>query len=77
MYRFVDGAFKSLGQVAYEAHVQVEVLDVALQTAIEQTDAAIALKADKTVTDSLGNRLETAEATLTTQAGQISAVVTQ
>lgn len=48
-----------------------------LDTKLTQTDAAIALKADKTVTDSLGNRLETAEATLTTQAGQISSVVTQ
>lgn len=77
MYRFVDGAFKSLGQVAYEAHVSVGELQTELATAIEQTDAAIALKADKTVTDSLGNRLQTAEASLTTQAGQISAVVTQ
>lgn len=77
MYRFVDGAFKSLNQVAYEAHADVESLQTDLTTAIEQTDAAIALKADKTVTDSLGNRLETAEATLTTQAGQISSVVSQ
>jgi len=77
MFRFVGGQFKSLGQVAYEAHVEVESLQTDLTTAIEQTDAAIALKADKTVTDSLGNRLETAEATLTTQAGQISSVVTQ
>lgn len=77
MYRFMDGAFKSVGQIAYDAQIKVDELDVALQTAIEQTDEKIALKADKTVTDSLGNRLETAEATLTTQAGQISAVVTQ
>ena len=77
MYRFVDGEFKPLSQVAYEANVKVDELDMALQTAIEQTDEKIALKADKTVTDSLGNRLETAEASLTTQAGQISAVVSQ
>lgn len=77
MYRFVSGAFKPLSQVAYEAHDAVETLHTELTTAIEQTDAAIALKADKAVTDSLGNRLETAEATLTTQAGQISSVVTQ
>ena len=77
MYRFVGGAFKPLSQVAYEAHEEVETLHTELTTAIEQTDAAIALKADKTVTDGLGNRLETAEATLTTQAGQISSVVTQ
>ena len=77
MYRFVDGAFKSLNQVAYEAYTEVTGLQTELTTAIEQTDEKIALKADKTVTDSLGNRLETAEATLTTQAGQISSVVTQ
>ena len=77
MYRFVDGAFKSLGQVAYEAHEEAETVRTDLSTAIEQTDAAIALKADKTVTDSLGNRLDTAEASITTQAGQISSVVSQ
>ncbi len=77
MYRFVGGAFKSLGQVAYEAHEEAETVRTDLSTAIEQTDAAIALKADKTVTDSLGNRLDTAEASITTQAGQISSVVSQ
>ena len=77
MYRFVGGAFKSLAQVGYEAHEEAEAVRTDLSTAIEQTDAAIALKADKTVTDSLGNRLDTAEASITTQAGQISAVVTQ
>ncbi len=77
MYRWVNGEFKSLAQVAYEAHAEAEALQTELSTAIEQTDAAIALKADKTVTDSLGNRLETAEASITTQAGQISSVVSQ
>lgn len=77
MYRFIDGEFKSMGQVACEAHANVGTLQTELATAIKQTDAAIALKADKTVTDSLGNRLETAEASITTQAGQISSVVTQ
>ena len=48
-----------------------------LDTRFQQTQEAIMLKADKTVTDALGNRLTTAEATLTTQAGQIAAVVSQ
>ena len=77
MFRFIDGEFKALSQVAYEAHIKAEALEVSLGTAIEQTNAAIALKADKTVTDALGNRLSTAEASITTQAGQISSVVSQ
>lgn len=48
-----------------------------LNTRFEQTNESIALKADATVTNSLGERLETAEATLTTQAGEITAVVSK
>jgi len=61
MYRFVDGAFKPLSQVAYEAFSQVGTLRVETQTAIEQTNAAIALKADQTAVDSLSERMDSAE----------------
>ena len=48
-----------------------------MDTKFTQTDAAIALKADSTVTDSLGNRLAAAEGSITAQAGQIAAKVSQ
>ena len=48
-----------------------------MDTRFQQTQEAITLKADKTVMDALGNRLSTAEATLTTQADEITAVVSQ
>ena len=72
LYRYVGGAFKPLAQVGYEAHEEAQNVQTNLTTAISQTNTAIALKADKTVTDSLGNRLTTAEGNITTQAGQIA-----
>ena len=72
LFRYVGGAFKPLSQVGYEAHVEAQTVQTNLTTAISQTNSAIALKADKTTTDSLGNRLTTAEGNITTQAGQIA-----
>ena len=72
LFRYVGDAFKPLSQVAYEAHEEAQAVQTNLTTAITQTNTAIALKADKTVTDSLGNRLTTAEGNITTQAGQIA-----
>jgi len=46
-----------------------------LNTLFAQTDQEIALKADKTVTDSLGNRLSSAEGMISVQAGQITSAV--
>jgi len=46
-----------------------------LNTRFNQTDDAIALKADRTVTDNLGNRLSSAESSITAQAQQITAKV--
>jgi len=48
-----------------------------LNTRFSQTDQAIALKADQTVTDNLGSRLSSAESTITAQAQQITSKVSQ
>lgn len=48
-----------------------------LSTRFSQTDQTIALKADQTVTDNLGSRLSSAESTITVQAQQITAKVSQ
>ncbi|MDL2319067.1 hypothetical protein LJC74_08380 [Eubacteriales bacterium OttesenSCG-928-A19] len=46
-----------------------------VNTRFDLTNEEIALKADKTVTDSLGNRLSDTESKLTVQAGQITSAV--
>ena len=61
VYRFVDGEFRPLSQVAYEAYLEVGEVRTEMQTAIEQTNAAIALKANQTTVDSLSERVESAE----------------
>lgn len=61
LYRFVDGAFQPLSQVAYEAYAEVGEVRTEMRTAIEQTNAAIALKADQTTVDSLSERVDSAE----------------
>lgn len=48
-----------------------------LNTRFSQTDDAIAFKADQTVTDNLGNRLSSAESSITAQAQQITSKVSQ
>ncbi len=68
MYRFVDGAFTLLTQIGYEAYAEIGTVREETQTAIEQTNAAIALKADKTVTDSLSTRMASAEQKITPEA---------
>ena len=68
LYRFMDGAFKPLSQVAYEAYTEIGSLREETQTAIEQTNAAIALKADKTTTDALSTRIASAEQKITPEA---------
>jgi len=61
LYRFVDGAFQPLSQVAYQAYAEVGTLRTETQTAIEQTNAAIALKADQTAMDAMSERMDSAE----------------
>ncbi|MBQ7887116.1 MAG: phage tail protein [Clostridia bacterium] len=73
MYRYVDGAFKPLSYVGYEARTEVENLRVETQTAIEQTQASIALKADQTAVDDLSERMDSAEIKL--QPDQIASAV--
>ena len=68
LYRFVDGAFKPLSQVAYEASVAIDETRQEMSTRFEQTDAAIALKADQTEVDSLSTRVQSAEQKITPQA---------
>ena len=69
------------GDVWLECGADVDLSDyytkTQLDTRFSQTEDAIKLKADKTVTDDLGNRLETAEATLTTQAEEITAATSR
>lgn len=48
-----------------------------VHTEINQTSEKIELKADKAVTDALGNRMANAESTLSVQAGQIATKVSQ
>ena len=68
LYRFVDGAFKPLSQVAYEASVAIGETRREMGTRFEQTDAAIALKADQTEVNSLSTRVQSAEQKITPQA---------
>ena len=68
LYRFVDGAFKPLSQVAYEASVAVGETRREMSTRFEQTDAAIALKADQTEVHALSTRVQSAEQKITPQA---------
>ena len=68
LFRFVDGSFQPLAQVAYEAYAEIDNLRVETQTAIEQTNAAIALKADKTTVSALSSRVDSAEQQITPEA---------
>ena len=68
LYRFVDGAFKPLSQVAYEASVAIGETRREMGTRFEQTDAAIALKADQTEVHALSTRVQSAEQKITPQA---------
>ncbi len=68
MFRFVDGTFQPLSQVGFEAFAEVGALRTETQTAIAQTNAAIALKADQTTADALSTRLEQAEQKITPEA---------
>ena len=61
LYRFVDGVFQPLSQVAYQAYAEIGTLRTETQTAIEQTNAAIALKADQTAMDAMSERMDSAE----------------
>lgn len=61
LFRFVDGAFTPLSQVGYQAYAEVGTLRTETQTAIEQTNAAIALKADQTAMDAMSERMDSAE----------------
>ena len=61
LFRFVDGAFTPLSQVGYQAYAEVGTLRTETQTAIEQTNAAIALKADQTAMDAMTERMDSAE----------------
>ena len=61
IFRYVDGAFQPLTQIGYQAHVEVGTLRTETQTAIEQTNAAIALKADQTAMDAMSERMDSAE----------------
>ena len=68
LYRFVDGAFKPLSQVAYEASVAIGETRREMSTRFEQTDTAIALKADQTEVHALSTRVQSAEQKITPQA---------
>ncbi|MBP3647454.1 MAG: hypothetical protein J6K55_13640, partial [Clostridia bacterium] len=68
LYRFVDGAFQPLSQVAYEAYAEVGEVRTEMRTAIEQTNAAIALKADQTTVTALSSRVDSAEQQITPEA---------
>ena len=61
LFRFVDGAFTPLSQVGYQAYAEVGTLRTETQTAIEQTNAAIALKADQMAMDAMSVRMNAAE----------------
>ena len=64
----MDGAFKPLSQVGYDASVAVGETRQEMSTRFEQTDAAIALKADQTEVDSLSTCVQSAEQKITPQA---------
>ncbi len=61
LFRYVDGAFSPLAQVGYQAYAEVGTLRTETQTAIEQTNAAIVLKADQTAMDAMSERMDSAE----------------
>lgn len=61
LFRYVDGAFSPLAQVGYQAYAEVGTLRTETQTAIEQTNAAIALKADQMAMDAMSERMNAAE----------------
>ena len=68
LYRFVNGAFQPLSQVAYEAYSEVGEVRTEMRTAIEQTNTAIALKADQTTVTALSSRVDSAEQQITPEA---------
>lgn len=68
MYRFVDGQFKSIGQVACEAFISVNETRTEMQTKFEQTSSALALKADSSTVSALGERVSAAEQKVTPEA---------
>ena len=68
MYRNVAGEFKPLSCMGYESYTEVETLTIETQIAIEQTNAAIALKADQTTVSDLSFCVESAEQQITPQA---------
>ena len=68
MYRYVDGAFKALGQVAYDTAIRLNETRTEMSTRFEQTDAALILKADSTTVSALGERVSAAEQKVTPEA---------
>ena len=64
----MNGAFQPLSQVAYEAYSEVGEVRTEMRTAIEQTNAAIALKADQTTVTALSSRIDSAEQQITPEA---------
>ena len=68
LYRFVNGAFQPLSQVAYEAYSEVGEVRTEMRTVIEQTNAVIALKADQTTVTALSSRVDSAEQQITPEA---------
>ena len=64
----MNGAFQPLSQVAYEAYTEVGEVRTEMRTAIEQTNAAIALKADQTTVTALSSRVDSAEQQITPEA---------
>ena len=68
LYRFVNGAFQPLSQVAYETYTEVGEVRTEMRTAIEQTNTAIALKADQTTVTALSSRVDSAEQQITPEA---------
>ena len=75
MYRYLNGAFKPLSQIGYEAHEEAGALQAELTTAIEQTSEAIALKANQSDVSALGTRVTNAESAITLNASAIESVV--
>lgn len=68
MYRFANGGFKSLTQLSAEALAAANETRTEMRTKFEQTDAALALKADSVTVSSLGERVTAAEQKVTPQA---------
>ena len=81
LFRFMDGAFKPMSHLGYEAKAAVnEALNslaetrTEMRTRFEQTEGTLALKADSTTVSALGNRVSAAEQKITPEA--ITATVT-